>query len=147
MPESCRDQLDEELISGYLDNELSQGFAQKVRIHLEDCSDCRDLYNGLKELREVSMTTRFAEPTDKQWDERPQSMTSAGTRWLGLTMLISWLVVVIGFGLWQLWQAPQSVMERVSIFGGLSAVALLFISVLIDRIKSARNDPYRGVQR
>jgi anti-sigma factor RsiW len=147
MPESCRDQLDEELISGYLDNELSQGFAQRVRIHLEDCSECRDLYKGLKELREVSMTTRFAEPTDKQWDEGPQSMASAGTRGLGWTMLITWLIITICFGLWQLWQAPQSVMERLLIFGGLSAVALLFISVLIDRIKSARSDPYREVQR
>ena len=37
--------------------------------------------------------------------------------------------------------------ERLLVFGGLSALALLFCSVVLDRIASARTDPYREVER
>ena len=37
--------------------------------------------------------------------------------------------------------------EKLLIFGGLSGAALLFVSVLIDRLAIMRNDPYRRVQR
>ena len=33
--------FDEALISGYLDGELTQGDAQRVRVHLEDCAVCQ----------------------------------------------------------------------------------------------------------
>ena len=36
---------------------------------------------------------------------------------------------------------------RVLVFGGLSAFALLFLSVLLDRINAARTDPYREVEK
>lgn len=147
MPEPCHNQLDQTLLSGYLDNELTQADEQRVRIHLEDCTGCRSQYEQLEQLREVSMSTQFAEPTDQQWNERPKGSVSAGARSLGWSMAILWLAITLGFGLWQLWQESSSLLERLLAFGGLTAVALIFISVLIDRLQAARNDPYREVQK
>ena len=51
------------------------------------------------------------------------------------------------FALWHFWQGSANLGERILVFGGLSAVALLFTSVLIDRLRAAANDPYREVQK
>lgn len=44
-------------ISAYLDNELSTLEYQDIKIHLEECSDCRDLMN---ELNNLSAATRLS---------------------------------------------------------------------------------------
>ena len=62
-------------------------------------------------------------------------------------MTAVWLLVVAGFGLWHLWQSPEGLFEKLLVFGGLTAFGLLFLSVLIDRISSARTDRYRGVEK
>lgn len=147
MARGCRNGFDEALISGYLDQELTQAAEQKVRIHLEDCAGCRALLDELRQLREATMTTQFVEPSDTEWNERPRGAASRGLRSLGWAMAIIWLVVTVGFGLWQMWQAPQSAFERLLIFGGITGFALLFLSVLIDRIRAAKTDRYREVEK
>jgi len=147
MTERCPTAFDEKLVSGHLDGELTQAVAQKVRIHLEGCSHCRDMYDELKTMREAAMTTKFVDPSDDQWDERPRGGSSRVSRSLGWALAIVWLAAVSGFGLWNLWQAPEGMLEKTLIFGGLAAFGLIFLSVLADRIKTARTDRYRGVEK
>jgi len=147
MTESCPSAFNQALISGYLDHELRQGDEQLVRNHLEDCAQCRALYDELNRLREATMTTRFSEPEDSQWDERPRGTSSMTARGLGWTMAIVWFIAVSGFGLWHAWQAPANLFEKLLVFGGVSAFVLLFLSVLIDRLKTSKNDPYREVHK
>jgi predicted anti-sigma-YlaC factor YlaD len=147
MADQCPSAFEETLISGYLDGELTQSAEQRVRIHLEDCAFCREFLADLQMIREAAMSTEFAPPEDDQWDERPRSTASFLARGTGWLLAVVWLVGVIGYGLWQFWQSSANVVERVLVFGGLSAVALLFCSVALDRIASARTDPYREVER
>lgn len=144
---SCPRAFDETLISGHLDGELTQAAAQKVRLHLEECAACRSLLEDLRTMREATMSTEFAKPDDDQWDERPRSGLSLLARGTGWTLAGVWLAAVSVFGLWHLWQSTDELLERLLVFGGISALALLFTSVLLDRITSARTDPYREVQK
>ena len=50
----CR-QIDE-MLSGYLDGELTQGDRQRVQLHLESCAKCRTAFDEMAELR-VRMST------------------------------------------------------------------------------------------
>ena len=93
------------------------------------------------------MSTDFKRPDDDQWDERPRGTASFLTRGTGWLLAIVWLVATVGYGLWQFWQSSANLMERLLVFGGLSGLALLFISVVLDRIASARTDPYREVEK
>jgi hypothetical protein len=93
------------------------------------------------------MSTRFVEPSDEQWDERPRAISSRFSRSLGWLLTIGWLVVVTGYSLWQLWHSPEAPFEKLLVFGGLTALGLLFLSVLIDRIRSIRTDRYREVSK
>jgi hypothetical protein len=93
------------------------------------------------------MSTEFSKPDDDQWDERPRSTTSFLARGTGWVLALVWLAAVIGYGLWQFWLSSANLLERVLVFGGLSALALLFTSVALDRIASAKTDRYREVER
>ena len=66
MQANCDRKFDEALLTGYLDGALTQADDQRVRIHLEECADCRRLSDELRELRETTMTTRFELPADDQ---------------------------------------------------------------------------------
>ena len=147
MTDQCPRAFEESLISGYLDGELTQAAEQRVSIHLEDCAYCRKLLADMAKILEAAMSTEFARPDDDQWDERPRSTASFLARGVGWILAVVWLAGVVGYGLWQFWQSSANIVERVLVFGGLSALALLFCSVALDRIASARTDPYREVER
>jgi predicted anti-sigma-YlaC factor YlaD len=143
----CGRRFPEELLSGYLDGALTQSEDQRVRLHLEDCAACRVLYDELKTLRETTMKTRFVLPADDQWDERPRSALSRLFRGTGWTLTVGWLVAVALFAAWQLATGPESAVEKLAIFAGVSAVAVLFLSVLIDRLRVLPGDRYRRVKK
>ena len=147
MSERLNHRFDEALISGYLDGELTQSEAQRVRLHLEDCAECHRLADELGRIREATMTTDFPVPDDRQWDETPVSGLSALFRNLGWTVMLLWIGGLAAYGIWQLATHPENLMEGLLVFGVWFGVGLVFLSVLIDRIKSIKTDRYRRVQK
>ncbi|HEX2253197.1 MAG TPA: zf-HC2 domain-containing protein [Thermoanaerobaculia bacterium] len=143
----CGRRFPEELLSGFLDGVLTQSDQQRVRLHLEDCPSCRAQVAELAGLREAALTTRFVLPADDQWDERPRTGWSRLARRTGFTLLVLWFLAVAAAGLWGLATGPASVLEKVMVLGGLAAAALLFASVLADRLRTLPGDRYRGVQK
>jgi len=147
MADRCPASFDETLISGHFDGELTQADEQKVRVHLEDCDHCRTVLDELRTLRETTMSTEFHKPDDSQWNERPQTGASWVARGTGWIVAIVWAVFFAVYALWQFWQESANLIERILVFGGLSGLALLFTSVLLDRLRTARTDPYREVEK
>jgi predicted anti-sigma-YlaC factor YlaD len=147
MSERCPHGFDQALLSGHLDGELTQADDQRVRIHLEDCAACRALHAELRELREATMTTRFEDSPDSQWDERPRGTVSAASRGLGWILAVVWLLATVGYALYEVATGPENLFGKLIVFGGVAAFALLLLSVLIDRIRAARTDRYSEVQR
>jgi len=147
MTDRCPASFDETLISGHFDGELTQAAAQKVRLHLEVCEHCRTVLGELRTLRETTLSTEFHTPADSQWDEHPQTGLSLAARGTGWFVAIVWAVFFAGYALWQFSQGSANIVERLLVFGGLSALALLFTSVLLDRLRAARTDPYREVEK
>jgi len=145
--EQCGRSFEEALLSGYVDHALTQGDDQRVRVHLEDCEVCRRTVREIRELREVTMTTHFELPPDDQWREGPRGGLSVLSRGLGWIVLLVWGVGLLGFVLGQVWNGPGSLLEKLLAFGGLLGFGLLFTSVLIDRLRAARTDRYREVER
>jgi predicted anti-sigma-YlaC factor YlaD len=147
MADKCPTSFDQKLITGYLDGELTQAAGQKIRIHLEDCDTCRTLLEELRGIREAAMNTEFVQPNDDQWDERPRTPVSGGTRKLGWLLTVVWLITVSGYGLWHVWTEVGNLFERLLVFGGITAFGLLLLSVVIDRIRTARTDRYTEVEK
>lgn len=147
MTKTCAADFEESLLSGYVDGELTQQNEQRVRLHLEGCESCAGLLRDLEELRSATRGTRFRVPPDDQWSELPRSGTSFLLRRVGWLLLIGWLLAAGGFGLWKLAQAPVDPWQLLLGLGIYAGIGLLFLSVLLDRIKARKTDRYRRVEK
>lgn len=145
--ETCGRSFDEALLTGYLDGVLTQADDQRVRLHLEECAGCRGLIEEMRQTRRATLDTRFAVPAEDQWSEAPHGLISRLSFGLGWVVLLAWTAGMLGLLVGHLWSSGMPLVEKLLLFGGLSGVALLFLSVLIDRLKIMRDDPYRRVQR
>lgn len=147
MQDACNRPFDETLLTGHLDGALPQSQAQRVRLHLEDCPTCRSLIEEMTALRETALSTHFVQPKEDRWPELPQTRASWLGRFTGWTLLIAWLLVVSGLALWNFISQTGDPLEIFLVLGLPGAFALLFLSVLIDRLRDLENDRYRGIHR
>jgi anti-sigma factor RsiW len=147
MPEPCGRTFDEALLSGYVDDVLTQGDAQRVRIHVEDCRDCRAQVEQMIRVKEATVTSRFALPADEAWGENGRTGGGRLAYGLGWLLVIVWAAIFAAVGLWSLATGPERLVEKLMVFGGLSGFALLFLGVLLDRLSSLKTDRYREVRK
>ena len=138
--------FDEVLISGYLDDELTQGEAQQVRIHLEDCATCRATAAELQKLKEATMSSDFKVPDDG-WDETPRGGASRILRNAGLLVGLAWIVGLTMWLIWELANDPEGLVGLLLVGGFLLSAGLILASVLIDRRRAMKTDRYRRVQK
>ena len=147
MPERCGRSFDEALLSGYVDHALTQADEQRVRVHLEDCDDCRAAVDDMKRLREVTMSAEFEVPSDDQWSEMPRSTGSRLSMGLGWAVLLVWLVTLTGYTGWQFAVSDEPLLTKVLAFAGWTGIGLLFLGVVLDRLRAMRTDRYREVEK
>lgn len=147
MPEACGRRFDEALLSGFVDGVLMQADEQRVRTHIEDCAVCRREVEEMLRLKEVTMSSRFKMPADDQWSEAPRGGTSRLAFGVGWLLIVVWLAGVTAFGVWQFLTSGGPILEKLVAVAFPSGIALLFLSVLIDRLRAIRTDRYRGVQK
>lgn len=147
MPEACGRRFDEALLSGFVDGVLTQADEQRVRVHVEDCAVCRREVEEMSRLKEVTMSSQFRMPADDQWSEAPRGGTSRLAFGVGWLLIAVWLVGVTAFGLWQFWTSGGPILGKLMAVAFPSGIALLLLSVLIDRLRAMRTDRYRRVQK
>ncbi|MGH9382300.1 MAG: anti-sigma factor family protein [Thermoanaerobaculia bacterium] len=139
--------FDETLLSGYLDGELTQAEEQRVRIRLENDPQIRRLLEEMRAAREATMTTEFQVPEDIQWDERPRGLLSRLLRNTGWGLFLLWVGGIAGFALWQFLRSPESMWMKLFAVAGISGLAVLLLSFLLDRLRDLETDRYRRVRR
>ena len=65
----------EELVSGYVDEQLSDEEAQTVEAHLAGCERCRDLVEGYRSMDGLAEEEAAPEVRREEWDERWQAIS------------------------------------------------------------------------
>jgi anti-sigma factor RsiW len=139
--------FEESLLSGYLDGELTQADEQRVRLRLEDDPEAHKTMIEMRRIREAARTTQLAVPVDEEWNEAPRS---AGSRWLrksGWILVCGWAVVVAGLVVWGLIVGPEEWWEKLLAVAVVGGPVLLFVSILLDRLKVMKHDRYGRVER
>ena len=58
-----------ELLSGYVDGELTQQQRQIVSLHCETCDECQEILSNLRELRERVGKSHLSEVGEDKWRE------------------------------------------------------------------------------
>ena len=136
------------MLSAYLDGELTQAEEQRVRLHLEDCQECRRELEQMAELQKLTAAIRFQEPPDSFLDSVEQRLSVRAPRRAGWGLILggiaAWVVYLVVLFLraprWPTW--PE-------LFSGavVTGFVVLFVSVLRQRLLERPRDRYRKVIR
>jgi anti-sigma factor RsiW len=138
----------EALLSAYLDDELTQAEAQRVELHLEECGECRAALREMRRIQQLTAAIEFRQPPEGALEAIEQRLSVRGPRWGGWALIIIGLVAWVVYGLALALRRPRwpTVPE---LLAGLVVIglALLFLSVLRQRLLERRHDRYRRIRQ
>jgi anti-sigma factor RsiW len=117
-----------ELLSGYIDGELTQQQQQRVRVHCDSCTACAQKLEQLEKLRQEVRRSRLSPLSEDIWREHMKEPTVEITRGLG------WI--------------DTSMATHIKVITGLVWLGLgaLLVSVLRQRLIERKSDKYKDVE-
>jgi len=136
-----------ELLSGYIDGELTQQERQRVELHCDACADCKQELSDLEALRKDVGNARLSEIGEDVWREKMDDTTVQVSRGIGWLLFIGGIMIAAGIAIYE-FIIDSSIEPWVkflfaAIYGGL---ALLFLSVLRQRLIERKTDKYKDVE-
>jgi len=136
-----------ELLSGYIDGELTQQQRQRVEVHCSDCADCERELADLTSLRKEIGASELSQFGEDTWRETMADTTTKTARGIGWILLIGGVLVAAGIAVFAFLTDPSIELRAKLIAGAIyGGLALLFISVLRQRLIERRTDKYKDVE-
>ena len=137
----------EELMSGYVDGELTQQEEQRVRVHAESCPECARKLGELLNLKAQIRQLSYPRTDEEVLEILEKDLLSSSGSYLGWVLLVIGLTCLIAYAKFQFFtNGAVPLFIRVSdaliMVGGIS----LFVSVLRQRILTWKHDRYRKVK-
>lgn len=138
----------DELLSGYIDGELTQQEQQRVRVHYESCRECESNLSELRALREKIGEARLSDRARDHWRETMNDTATKTSRGLGWLLLIGGLLLAAGIGVYEfvLSMPSMSLTEKLIVIGIYGGLLLIFVSVLRQRLIERKTDKYKDVE-
>jgi hypothetical protein len=139
-----------DLLSGYVDHELTQQQSQRVQIHLDTCAACRRLHDDLKNMKEQLRQLSYPISDEEMLDKLEKDLFASGSRNFGwiLLGLAALFAAVAGTVAFFTFLAAPDVPVLVKLFNALLVIggAALFVSVVRERLMTYKKDKYRNVK-
>ena len=136
-----------EILSGFIDGELTQQEAQKVSLLIDTDPEYRSIYEELSIMRQEVQSLSLQEQELEHLDKLFQEPVAKLSRVFGFALVVVSGVVIIAFTLYKIFINPEiGLLEKVLVGALGSGSLLLLFSVLRQRILNAKNDKYKGVK-
>jgi hypothetical protein len=147
---TCRQYKD--LMMGYLDDELDEEQKRTFEQHIELCKDCAIELEQFKKLKKVTDSVKFAEPEDIVWEKYWSGIYNRFERGIGwILMSIAGIALIIYGGfkvVEELVKDPTvSVILKVVVLAFVAGLAVLFVSIVRERLYFWKKDRYKDVRR
>jgi anti-sigma factor RsiW len=128
----------------YLDGELPADRAREVEAALEMDTELRREYILFRRMKSdlAEMGTDMRTPLTA-WDEVNRRLT----RPAGWTLFLVGLAVWLAYAVYAFITGPEALWEKLAAGAVLVGLAMLFLSVVIDRLRDLKTDPYKEIQR
>jgi hypothetical protein len=137
-----------ELLSGFIDDELTQQDRQRVQLHCDSCAQCNANLGELRSLRERIGKSKLSDIEYDVWRETMDDTTVKTTRGIGWLLLIGGVLVGVGAGVYEIITNPSTLtlVEKLVVGGVYGGMLLIFISVLRQRLIERKSDRYKDVE-
>ena len=147
---TCHDYKD--LMMGYLDNELSDEQRNRFEEHLAGCPECAGELKEFRKLKAITDEVTLVEPEDRIWQDYWNGIYNRIERsigWLIFSVAAILLAIYGGFKLIEeiVTDATTGMLLKLGLLALIVGLAILFVSVLRERIYFWSKDRYRNVRR
>ena len=141
-----------DLMMGYLDDELDDAQKQTLQEHLKECKDCAAELGQFRKLKQVTDSVKLAEPEDVVWEQYWSGVYNRferGVGWILMSVAGIALLIYGGFkAVEEMVKDPTiSVILKVVILAFIAGLAVLFVSILRERLYFWKKDRYKDVRR
>jgi uncharacterized membrane protein len=137
---------------GYLDNELSDEQRRRFEEHLAGCSDCTGELEEFKKLKAITDEVSLVEPEDRIWQDYWSGIYNRierGIGWIMFSVAAISLAIYCGFkAIEELVKDPSiEITLKIGLLTLIAGLAILFVSILRERLYFWRRDRYKDVRR
>ena len=137
----------DQLLTGYLDNELTQQDRKRVEQRMINEPTYRAQFDDLKSLQTDIADLDFQPNKTTQWSELAPDVTSRSARSLGWLTYIASTLFLVGYGFYEFIIAETAnAFVKTAVLGILLGLGLLLISVIKQRLVESKTDRYKDVQ-
>jgi predicted anti-sigma-YlaC factor YlaD len=132
------------LISGYLDDELEPEIRAELEAHLEDCPKCRREFDTMKRLFwGTSAAVAADDLPEETWDEFLDNVYNRLERKTGWVVFVFGVLCLTLFGTYVFLMEPwTSALIKLMVATPVAGLAILFVSVLRQRLENLKTDRY-----
>ncbi len=147
---TCHDYKD--LLMGYLDNELSDEQRNRFEEHLAGCPECAGELKEFQKLKAITDEVTLVEPEDRIWQDYWNGIYNRIERnvgWIIFSVAAILLTIYGGFKLIEkiVTDATVGMLLKLGLLALIVGLAILFVSVLRERMYFWSKDRYRNVRR
>jgi predicted anti-sigma-YlaC factor YlaD len=137
---------------GYLDNELDDEQKQTLQEHLNECKECSAELEQFKKLKHVTDSVKLAEPEDEIWEKYWSGVYNRFERGIGWILMSVTGIALVIYGLFKMVEGiikdPQvETVLKIAILAFIAGLAVLFVSILRERLYFWKKDRYKDVRR
>ncbi len=147
---TCQDYKN--LMMGYLDDELDAEQQKTLQQHLESCPECRAELEEFAQLKQITDDAALLEPEEILWKQYwggVYNQIERGTGWGLLSAASILLLIYGGFKLIEkLVKDPTvDIILKAGVVVLVAGLAILFVSVLREKLYFRKKDRYKDVRR
>ena len=141
-----------DLMMGYLDNELSDEQKRQFEEHLSGCSECTDELEEFRKLKAITDEVTLVEPEDRIWQDYWDGIYNRIERsvgWIVFSVAAILLTIYGGFKMIEelIKDATVGMLLKAGLLALIAGLAVLFVSVLRERLYFWQRDRYKNVRR
>jgi predicted anti-sigma-YlaC factor YlaD len=147
---TCRNYKD--LMMAYLDNEIDDEQRKAFEEHLASCPQCTQELKEFEKLKQLTDSVTLSEPEDRIWQQYWGNVYNRVERslgWILFSVAAILLTIYGGFELIENIIRDQTVgmLLKIALLVLIAGLAILFVSVLRERIYFWKKDRYKDVRR
>ncbi len=141
-----------ELISSYFDGELDADRKKLVEDHIRTCSECKREFDEMARFEEVMGRMELKKPPEEAWKVYWSSVYNRMERRVGWILFSVGAIIILFFAGYHLLKGiiedvGTPLVLKVGILAVLGGLAVLFVSVLRERIFVNKRERYKEIEK